>query len=83
MTQRMEPGPQRQSQDSQRTIFQGAELCSIQVADDMCPADFTIAMVPLCAFCITLHPLHLNKLKCLLQSYPWLTAVGQLSYLLW
>lgn len=59
MTHRMELEPQRQSQDSQRTIFQGAELCSNQVADDMCWADFTIAMVLLWAFCITLHPIHL------------------------
>lgn len=76
MTQRMEPGPQRQSQDSQRTIFQGAELCSIQVADDMCPADFTIAMVPLCAFCITLHPLHLLNSSVYCSLIPGLLQWG-------
>lgn len=55
---RMELEPQRQNQDSQRTIFQGAELCFNQVADDICQADFTIAIELLWAFCIILHPIH-------------------------
>lgn len=40
----MELESQRQNQDSQRTIFQGAEVCFNQVADVICQAGFTIAV---------------------------------------
>lgn len=44
MTQRVEPGAQRTESRATEDYFQGAELCSNRVADDMCQADFTIAL---------------------------------------
>lgn len=59
----MEPGAQKaESAGATEDYFQGAELCSSQVADDMCQAGFTVAVALLCAFCVPPHP-HLQLLN--------------------